>query len=142
MAIQECLKLFGTRLKRLRQVADLSQTELAEKLDVGVSAVNKYEKLNNAFPSMPVLLKLSEIFEVTTDYLLKGINTSSTVENNVNGDVTNSSVIQANQCGMAVINQAYSPEAEELANIYTRLKGKERIKLLNYAVKLEEATTK
>ena len=142
MTIQECLKLFGTRLKRLRQVADLSQTELAEKLDVGVSAVNKYEKLNNAFPSMPVLLKLSEIFEVTTDYLLKGINTPSTVENNVNGDVTNSSVIQANQCGMAVINQAYSPEVEELANIYTRLKGKERIKLLNYAVKLEEATTK
>ena len=91
---------------------------------------------------MPVLLKLSEIFEVTTDYLLKGINTPSTVENNVNGDVTNSSVIQANQCGMAVINQAYSPEVEELANIYTRLKGKERIKLLNYAVKLEEATTK
>ena len=139
----ECLEQFGKRLKRLRQDANLSQTELAKKIDVVPSAINKYEKVPpNAFPIMPTLLKLSEIFNVSTDYLLKGISTSSTVENNINGELNNSSFVQANNGGVVLNNQSFSPEVEELANIYTKLNGRERIKLLNYAVKLEEAAAK
>ena len=108
-----------------------------------MKAINKYEKVPpNAFPIMPTLLKLSEIFNVSTDYLLKGISTSSTVENNINGELNNSSFVQANNGGVVLNNQSFSPEVEELANIYTKLNGRERIKLLNYAVKLEEAAAK
>jgi hypothetical protein len=41
-----------------------------------------------------------------------------------------------------VINgeQSISPEAMELLHIYEQLSGRERLKLLNFAVELEEGT--
>ena len=47
-----------------------SQEELAEKLDVSRQSVSKWESAQ-AVPDMNRILKLSEIFGVSTDYLLK-----------------------------------------------------------------------
>ena len=140
--IPDCLKQFGLRIRRLRKNANLLQADLANKLDVGVSAINKYEKMPNSFPSIPILLRLSEIFNVSTDYLLKGIDAPSFVSNNINGELNNSSFVQANHGGAVMNNSSFSPEAEELANIYIKLKGRERIKLINYAMNLEEGAMK
>ena len=60
---------FGNRLKKLRQQEGLSQQQLADRLGVTKSVVSYYE-LHERYPSPDVLIKLSSIFHVSTDFLL------------------------------------------------------------------------
>ncbi len=60
---------FGERLKQLRQSAHLSQTELANRVHTTKSAISYYETLERS-PSPDVLIRLADVFHVTTDYLL------------------------------------------------------------------------
>ena len=64
----------GERIKILRKEKNWNQTELGEKIGLGDKAVSSIEKGRNA-PSAELIIKLSEIFEVSTDYLLKGVET-------------------------------------------------------------------
>lgn len=130
---------FGDRIRKLRRDRDITQNQLAKFLNVTSAAIGKYEKVPNAYPSIPILIKIADYFRVTTDYLLRGTFLNSSTENNVNDDLNNSTVIQANRGGM-VLNggQSASPEAEYLQHIYEKLGVKDRIKLLNFAVDLEE----
>lgn len=61
---------FNERLSRLRKQHDMTQQELADQLGVTRSTVAKYE---NQFrvPGMKILRKLSSIFGVTVDELIK-----------------------------------------------------------------------
>lgn len=128
---------FGERLRKLRVAENLTQGQLGEKLGVVPSTIGKYEKVPNSYPSVEVLIKLSDFFHVSLDYLLKGTPASS-VENNISGSMSNSPFIQANYGG-TVYNgeQSVSPEAVELLHIYEKLGGRERLRLLNFAVELE-----
>ncbi|MCD7731594.1 MAG: helix-turn-helix domain-containing protein [Oscillospiraceae bacterium] len=60
---------FGTRLKELRQKSGLTQKQLADRMWISKAAVSYYEQSLRS-PSSEVLVKLAEIFHVTTDYLL------------------------------------------------------------------------
>ena len=60
---------FGEILKTLRTNAGMTQTELAKRLGITKSVVSYYE-LQERTPSPDVLVRLSGIFHVTTDYLL------------------------------------------------------------------------
>ena len=60
---------FGTMLKELRQKAGLTQKQLADRLWLSKATVSYYEQ-SLRYPSPEVLIKLSGIFHVTTDYLL------------------------------------------------------------------------
>lgn len=66
---------FGTILKELRKTANLTQQQLAERIGVTKSVVSYYE-LQERTPSPEILIKLTQIFNVTADYLL-GINTQN-----------------------------------------------------------------
>lgn len=134
---------FGERLRKLRVAENLTQGQLGEKLGVVPSTIGKYEKVPNSFPSVEVLIKLSDFFHVTLDYLLKGTPSSSGVENNINGSMSNSPFIQANYGG-TVYNgeQSISPEGVELLHIYEKLGGRDRLRLLNFAVELEGGSGK
>lgn len=141
----ESMDGFGERLRRLRKNADITQAELADIVGVVPSAIGKYERLPHSFPSVEALVKLADYFNVSTDYLLKGIQTVPVVENNISGQLSNSPFIQANHGGVIFHGnndkkQPLSPEAEELLHIYETLGGRNRLKLLNYAVELEENT--
>ena len=129
---------FGSRLRKLRRDANITQKQIAEFLNITQTAIGKYEKHHNAYPSIEVLIKIADYFHVSIDYLLRGTQPKASLENNVNG-VTNSTVIQANRGG-TVFNgeQSISLEAEELLHIYDKLGVRERLKLLNFAVDLEE----
>ena len=59
------------RIQQLRREHGLSQEQLAEKLNVSRQAVSKWESAQ-AQPELDKILALSELFCVTTDYLLKG----------------------------------------------------------------------
>ena len=131
---------FGKRLRKLRLGKDLSQGDLAAQLGVVPSSVGKYERVADSFPSVEILIKISDFFGVTLDYLLKGTETTPSVENNISGQISNSPFIQANHGGVVINgeNKALSPEAVELLRIYETLGVRGRLKLLNFAVELEE----
>lgn len=61
--------MFYKRVKELREARDWNQEELAEKCSVKQACVSKWEK-GITLPTVGVLVQLSEIFEVSTDYLL------------------------------------------------------------------------
>ena len=134
---------FGERLKRLRKERDITQSQLAEVIGVVPSAVGKYERIPQSYPSVEALIKIAEYFDVSIDYLLRGVETTPSVENNLNGQLLNSSCVQANHGGVVFngdTKQAISPEAIELLRIYETLNGRDRLKLLNIAVELEEGS--
>ena len=60
----------GEKLQRLRKARGMSQEELAAQMGVSRQAVSRWE-LNIALPDTENVVRLSELFGVTTDYLLK-----------------------------------------------------------------------
>ena len=60
---------FGQRLKEIRKCAQLTQSELADKLMVSVQAVSKWE-CDNAMPDISQIVPLAAVLGVTTDCLL------------------------------------------------------------------------
>ncbi len=60
---------FGKTLKRLRLDAGLTQKQLAMQIGVTKSVISFYE-LQERIPSPAILVKLSAVFHVSTDYLL------------------------------------------------------------------------
>lgn len=63
---------FGERIKKLRKQKTLTQAQLAKRLWVTKSIISAYES-GNKYPSLDMLIKLSQTFNVSTDYLL-GVN--------------------------------------------------------------------
>ena len=61
---------FSEKLLTLRKAKDLTQEQLAEKLDVSRQSVSKWES-GQAIPELDKIVALSAVFDVTTDYLLK-----------------------------------------------------------------------
>lgn len=60
---------FGARIKALRKLNNLTQLQLAERLGLTKSVISAYET-GLRLPSYDVLISLSRVFKVTTDYLL------------------------------------------------------------------------
>ena len=60
------------RIQYLRKSKGISQEELADKVGVSRQAVSKWES-EQSTPDVEKIILLSDLFEVTTDYLLKGI---------------------------------------------------------------------
>ncbi len=65
-------KAFGKRLKELRKQKGWTQKELANKLDIRFSHLNKYENGMHA-PPLEKLIKLTDIFDISLDYLVMGL---------------------------------------------------------------------
>jgi transcriptional regulator with XRE-family HTH domain len=59
----------GQRLKDLRKEHGLTQQQVADRVWVSKAMISSYE-LSARAPSYEVLIKLSKLFGVTTDYLL------------------------------------------------------------------------
>lgn len=62
--------ILADKIIRLRKKNGWSQEELAERLHVSRQAVSKWEAANTT-PDLERVLQMSELFGVTTDYLLK-----------------------------------------------------------------------
>ena len=60
---------FGNNLKKIRQDCNLTQEELAKKIDTSRSNIANYEN-NKIMPSIDVLSKLSKVLDCSIDYLL------------------------------------------------------------------------
>ena len=60
---------FGIRLRELRRRKKMTQAQVAKRLNLSKTAVSGYEN-NTKTPSVDVLIQLSILYGVTTDYLL------------------------------------------------------------------------
>lgn len=60
------------RIQQLRKIRGISQEELADRIGVSRQAVSKWES-GQTSPDLEKIVLLSDYFEVTTDYLLKGV---------------------------------------------------------------------
>ncbi len=61
---------FSEKLLTLRKAKNLTQEELAERLNVSRQSVSKWES-GQAVPELDKIVAMSTVFDVTTDYLLK-----------------------------------------------------------------------
>lgn len=87
----------GEKIQKLRKSCGLSQLQLAEQLDVSRQSVSKWE-LNESVPDINKIVRLSELFSVSVDELLKeqytsyveNVDTKSTIEDIVQMNYINS----------------------------------------------------
>lgn len=59
----------GEKIKQLRTNEGLSQEELGNKIGIHYTHISRYER-NQAIPSVEALKNLSQLFDVSIDYLL------------------------------------------------------------------------
>ena len=64
------IMIFSERLKQEREKRGWSQTDLAERIHVSRQSVSKWETGKN-YPSIEVLINLSDLFGITIDELLR-----------------------------------------------------------------------
>ena len=61
--------MFADRVKYLRQSRELNQVQFAQKMEVTKQSVSNWEN-DNIMPSVEMLAKIADFFNVTADYLL------------------------------------------------------------------------
>ena len=87
---------FGGYLSRLRKNADMTQSELADKLNLTRQAISRYE-LGDSFPDVSILVLIADVFHVTLDELISSGDPTKG-ESNILGNVArgNTEVIADN----------------------------------------------
>ncbi|NIM16407.1 MAG: helix-turn-helix domain-containing protein [Candidatus Aminicenantes bacterium] len=63
------MTIIGERIRLLRKEKNWSQTELAKKINSDARQISLYEN-GKITPSPEIIVKIAQVFEVTTDYLL------------------------------------------------------------------------
>ena len=63
--------MLAKQIRTLRINAGMSQSQLAEKLNVSPSAVGMYEQ-GRRVPAVDMLIEIANLFEVSLDYLITG----------------------------------------------------------------------
>lgn len=61
--------MFGKRLRAARMARKFTQQYVADTLGITVNAYQKYEQ-SERFPSLDTLVKLADLFNVPTDWIL------------------------------------------------------------------------
>ena len=70
--------MIDTRIKKLREQSNLTQSALAKRLGISRSSVNAWE-MGISVPSTQYIVELSQIFGISTDYLL-GLNSNNIID--------------------------------------------------------------
>lgn len=65
--------ILAEKIVRLRKQVGWSQEELAEQMNVSRQSVSKWES-TNSIPDLNRIIMLAELFDVSTDFLLKDEN--------------------------------------------------------------------
>jgi len=68
----------GERIKKLREINKLTQVDIASKLNISHQSISKWER-EDSTPETSMIIELSKLFNVSTDYLLLGKTEHSTL---------------------------------------------------------------
>lgn len=105
---------FGEMLAELRQDANLTQKELADKLFVSKGTVSNYEN-GVHYPDIDKLIALADLFGVSTDYLLGRSHSALPV------DVLEEAVLDNKTAGQLVAEiRSLSPERKRALSAILR----------------------
>ncbi|WP_423202492.1 helix-turn-helix domain-containing protein [Lactococcus lactis] len=63
------MEYFATKLKAVRKSHNLTQAELAKKLNVSVGIIAAYEQ-GKTYPRVDVLIRICNLLDTSSDYLL------------------------------------------------------------------------
>ena len=80
------------RIQALRKQHGMSQEQLADAVGVSRQAVSKWES-EQASPDLDKVVIMSDLFDVTTDYILKGIEPVEVQAHKTMGDVLDEKVL-------------------------------------------------
>lgn len=64
------VKKFGANISRLRKKADMTQSEVAERLNLTRQAISKYE-CGDSFPDISVLIEIANMYDISLDELIE-----------------------------------------------------------------------
>lgn len=119
--------MLAQRLKELRFEHKITQQEMASKLGISRSTLAGYESENKQ-PSYDILLKISNVFNISTDYLLGSSNNTLSDSN-----IESSSVIISDEDLLS------SPEEKRLLKAYRALGDDSKIIALSKLLEMERA---
>lgn len=129
-----------TLTERIKLIcAPLNHTfaSIERELEFGQGTIRKWD---TNIPSADKLLKVAQLLNTTTDWLLTGENHSENIS--VSGSVSgNNNIVNSNHNSVVIRNGQEHPlsdEVSEIIRIYETLNVRQRIKLLNTAFTLEE----
>jgi len=80
------------RIQNLRKTKGISQEQLADAIGVSRQAVSKWEG-EQSTPDLEKIILMSDFFDVTTDYLLKGIEPANEIEHMTVGDIVDKKIL-------------------------------------------------
>lgn len=125
----------GVRIKNRRKDIGMTQEELGKIVGVTKATINKYETGIVINMKRPTIEKIAEALNVVPGYLMGWTDNIANVQ-------TNNGVIGQNSGTVAVNNleRPLSKEEIELLRIYNILSVKNRMKLIQTAIELEEET--
>jgi len=89
------------RIQHLRKSKGISQEELADKIGVSRQAVSKWES-EQSLPDIDKVILLSDYFETTTDFLLKGIEPAQEGEKRYSAMVFSLAATVLNAIGLTI----------------------------------------
>lgn len=79
--MEEIKNIVAKNITELRILNNMTQLELAEKLNYSDKTISKWERAESS-PDISVLVELSDLFGVTLDYLVRAENIEQTVKEN------------------------------------------------------------
>lgn len=98
------IRKFGGYLSCLRKKADMTQMELADRLNLTRQAVSRYEH-GDSFPDVSILVTIAEIFHVTLDELINS-GTPTRGESRILGNIAQGKEPVMPECIEDVLNLA------------------------------------
>lgn len=122
--------MLGDRIRSLREKNNLTQEQIAKKIGISRGTYAHYE-INKRRPDYETLIKIAEIFDVSTDYLLTGKEHNSSVTP-YKGDLMDQAlkVLDSPETFIAASDGKITPEMQEyvLEYILEELKKKKENK--------------
>ena len=80
--MEDIKSILAKNLSELRQKNNLTQLELAEKLNYSDKAISKWER-GESSPDLSVLVQIASLYNVTLDYLVQADHTEPTVPDSI-----------------------------------------------------------
>ena len=131
--------MFYEQVKSLCKSRGIAITSLARNLSLSPSAPNNWRE--GTLPKAETIMKISDFFDVSTDFLLYGSDRHSNSASQVSGG---SAVIQNSDGNSVSVSHQVNKENDlqgfevELIRIYRALDMKGKSDLIQHAFKLEE----
>ncbi|MGG1444382.1 helix-turn-helix transcriptional regulator [Brevibacillus laterosporus] len=115
--------MYGKRIREQRKKLNLTMKELGQKINVAESTVSGYESETRK-PDIEIIKKLSDLFEVSSDYLLGLTDVSSLLTKPINHDNEQLTGLAFSDGGETELTEEEELYLKESLMLFRRMKEK------------------